>query len=107
MLRPGWKLRNSSTPFNNPNWRVQMWNFISVERCSLCLTHGVNTRRGTLESNAFNIMGGVKPVSGVNLHDDEWKMLTFNFVCVKDALNGKKRCSQGCVYTSKRCHRYD
>ena len=40
--------------------------------------------------HAFNIMGGVKPVSGVNLDDDEWNMLTFNFACVKDALNGKK-----------------
>ena len=35
-------------------------------------------------------MGGVKPLSGVNLDDDEWNMLTFNFVCIKDALNGKK-----------------
>ena len=40
--------------------------------------------------HAFNIMGGVKPLSGVNLDDDERNMLTFNFVCVKDALNGKK-----------------
>ena len=40
--------------------------------------------------HAFNIMGGVKPLSGVDLDDDEWNMLTFNFVCVKDALNGKK-----------------
>ena len=40
--------------------------------------------------HAFNIMGRVKPLSGVNLDDDEWNMLTFNFVCVKDALNGKK-----------------
>ena len=40
--------------------------------------------------HAFNIMGGVKPVSGVNLDDDEWNMLTFNFECVKDALYGKK-----------------
>ena len=40
--------------------------------------------------HAFNIIGGIKPVSGVNLDDDEWNMLTFNFLCVKDALNGKK-----------------
>ena len=39
--------------------------------------------------HAFNIMGKVKPLSDVNLDDDEWNMLTFNFVCVKDALNGK------------------
>ena len=40
--------------------------------------------------HGFNIMEGVKPMSGVNLDDDEWNMLTFNFVCIKDALNGKK-----------------
>ena len=40
--------------------------------------------------HGFNVMGGFKPLSGVNLDDDEWNMLTFNFVCIKDALNGKK-----------------
>ena len=40
--------------------------------------------------HGFNVMGGVKQLSGVNLDDDEWNMLTFNFVCIKDALNGKK-----------------
>ena len=40
--------------------------------------------------HGFNMMGGVKPLSGVNLDDDGWNMLTFNFVCIKDALNGKK-----------------
>ena len=35
-------------------------------------------------------MGGVKPLSGVNMDDDKWNTLTFNFLCVKDALNGKK-----------------
>ena len=40
--------------------------------------------------HGFNMMGEVKPLSGVNLDDDEWNMLTFNFVCIKDALNGKK-----------------
>ena len=40
--------------------------------------------------HGFNMMGGVKPLSGVNLHDDEWNMLTFNFVCIKDTLNSKK-----------------
>ena len=40
--------------------------------------------------HGFNVMGGVKPLPGVNLDDDEWNMLTFNFVCIKDALNGKK-----------------
>ena len=42
--------------------------------------------------HGFNVMGGVKLMSGVNLEDDEWNMLTFNFVCIKDALNGKKMC---------------
>ena len=39
--------------------------------------------------HGFNVMGGVKPLSGVNMDDDEWNTLTFNFLCVKDALNGK------------------
>ena len=40
--------------------------------------------------HGFNVMGGVKPLLVVNLDDDEWNMLTFNFVFIKDALNGKK-----------------
>ena len=52
-------------------------------------------------------MGGVKPLSGVNLDDDEWNMLTFNFVCVKDALNGKKGALKDVFTPPKRCHRYD
>ena len=40
--------------------------------------------------HGFNVMGGVKPLSGVNMDDDEWNTLTFNFLCVKGALNGKK-----------------
>ena len=35
-------------------------------------------------------MGGAKPLSGVNLDDGKWNKLTLNFLCVKDALNGKK-----------------
>ena len=35
-------------------------------------------------------MGGVKPLSGINLDEDEWAMLTFNFTSVKEALAGKK-----------------
>ena len=30
-------------------------------------------------------MGGVKPLSGINLDEDEWAMLTFNFTSVKEA----------------------
>ena len=40
--------------------------------------------------HGFNVMGGIKPLSGVNMDEDEWNTLTFNFLCVKDALNGKK-----------------
>ena len=40
--------------------------------------------------HGFNVMGGVKPLSGVNMDDEEWNTLTFNFLCVKDVLNGKK-----------------
>ena len=39
--------------------------------------------------HGFNMMGGVKPLSGVNMDDVEWNTLTFNFSCVKDALNSK------------------
>ena len=35
-------------------------------------------------------MGGVKPLSGINLDEDEWTMLTFNFTSMKEALGGKK-----------------
>ena len=27
--------------------------------------------------HGFNLMGGVKPLSGINLDEDEWVMLTF------------------------------
>ena len=40
--------------------------------------------------HGFNVMGRVKPLSGVNMDDDKWNTLTFNFLCVKDALNRKK-----------------
>ena len=40
--------------------------------------------------HGFNVMDGVKPLSGVNMDDDKWNTLTFNFLCVKDVLNGKK-----------------
>ena len=40
--------------------------------------------------HGFNVMGRVKPLSGINMDDDEWNMLTFNFLCVKGVLNGKK-----------------
>ena len=40
--------------------------------------------------HGFNLMGGVKPLSGINLDEDEWAMLTFNVTSVKEALAGKK-----------------
>ena len=40
--------------------------------------------------HGFNLMGGVKPLSGINLDEDEWAMLTSNFTSVKEALGGKK-----------------
>ena len=35
-------------------------------------------------------MGGVKPLTGVNLDDDEWAMLTSNFESIKDFLGGNR-----------------
>ena len=44
--------------------------------------------------HAFNIMGGVKPLTGVNLDDDEWNMLTANFESIKDFLGGNRNALQ-------------
>ena len=35
-------------------------------------------------------MGGVKPLTGVNLDNEEWRMLIANFEAIKDFLGGKK-----------------
>ena len=35
-------------------------------------------------------MGAVKPLTGINLDEDEWAMLTFNFESVKQSLASKK-----------------
>ena len=35
-------------------------------------------------------MGAVKLLTGINLDEDEWAMLTFNFESVKQSLAGKK-----------------
>ena len=40
--------------------------------------------------HGFNVMGAVKPLTGINLDEDEWAMLTFNFESVKQSLAGKK-----------------
>ena len=40
--------------------------------------------------HAFDLAGNVKVKSGVNLDDDEWSMLTFNFGSIKEAFAGKK-----------------
>ena len=46
-------------------------------------------------------MGGVKPLSGINLDEDEWAMLTFNFMSVKEALGGKKDALKMCLHHLK------
>ena len=46
-------------------------------------------------------MGGVKPLSGINLDEDEWSMLTFNFDSVKEALGGKKDALKMCLHLLK------
>ena len=38
----------------------------------------------------FNSMGGVKPLTGVNLDEREWCTLVTNFSAIKDYLSGKK-----------------
>ena len=40
--------------------------------------------------HGFDLMGNVKTNTGLNLDDDEWSMLTYNFVSIKEALPGKK-----------------
>ena len=40
--------------------------------------------------HTFNIMGGVKPLTGVNLDEEEWAMLTSNFDSIKDFLGGNQ-----------------
>ena len=39
----------------------------------------------------FDALGCVKPLTGVNLDEDEWAMLTHNFNSVKDFFNGVMR----------------
>ena len=51
--------------------------------------------------HGFNLMGGVKPLSGINLDEDEWAMLTFNFTSVKEALAGKKDALKMCLHHPK------
>ena len=40
--------------------------------------------------HAYDEAGNIKKQSGVNLDDDEWAMLKFNFTSIKEALTGKK-----------------
>ena len=44
--------------------------------------------------HAFNIMGAVKPLTGVNLDDEGWHMLTANFEAIKGFLRGNKNALQ-------------
>ena len=39
--------------------------------------------------HAFNPMGRIKPLTGVNLDEREWCSLVQNFSVIKDCLNGK------------------
>ena len=69
---------------------VPVSKFMCVVTCILYLICGGEYKKRYTGIHGFNVMGGVKPLSGVNMDDDEWNTLTFNFLCVKDALNGKK-----------------
>ena len=40
--------------------------------------------------HGFDLAGNVKTRSGVNLDDDEWGMLSYNFSSIKEAFAGKK-----------------
>ena len=40
--------------------------------------------------HAYDEAGNIKTSSGVNLDDDKWGMLKFNFISIKEALAGKK-----------------
>ena len=48
-------------------------------------------------------MGGVKPLTGVNLDDKEWCMLTANFEAIKDFLCGNKNALQNVFILHKEC----
>ena len=48
-------------------------------------------------------MGGVKPLTGVNLDDKEWRMLTANFEAIKDFLHGNKNALQNVFIPHKEC----
>ena len=40
--------------------------------------------------HAYDEAGNIRKKSGVNLDDDKWAMLKFNFISIKEALTGKK-----------------
>ena len=69
------------------------WNNVKIHVCGkmflVCDLEGEYKKLYT-GIHGFNLMGGVKPLSGINLDEDEWAMLTLNFTSVKEALDGKK-----------------
>ena len=46
--------------------------------------------------HGFNLMGGMKPLTGINLNEDKWVMFTFNFASIKEALGAKKDALKMC-----------
>ena len=56
----------------------------------ICSDHWGEYLKRYTSIHAFNIMGGVKPLTGVNLDEDEWAMLTSNFDSIKDFLGGNQ-----------------
>ena len=51
--------------------------------------------------HGFNLMGGMKPLTGINLIEDRWVMLTFNFAIIKEALGVKKDVLKLCLHHPK------
>ena len=52
--------------------------------------------------HGFDMAGNVKSNSGVNLDDDEWGMLSYNFGSIKEAFAGKKDAMKKHFHQTKR-----
>ena len=48
-------------------------------------------------------MGGVKPLTGANLDEEEWCMLTANFEVIRDFLHGNKNALPNVFIPHKEC----
>ena len=86
----GVRQRNTSGALTRQSWRDPMSKFIWVERYSLYPASGENTRRGTLGFTVLISQEMWKTRSGVNLDDDEWGMLSYNFGSIKEAFASRK-----------------